>query len=61
MTKIKTAREILEENHFNEGLTVDEPCSYDISEDSMIEFGVKPRQLEHEEMEKKGVYRKFLA
>ena len=30
-------------------------------EDGMIEFGVKPRQLEHEEMEKKGVYRKFLA
>jgi len=30
-------------------------------EDGMIEFGVKPRQLEYEDMEKKGVYRKFLA
>jgi hypothetical protein len=30
-------------------------------EDGMIEFGVKPKHLEHIEMEKQGSYRKFLA
>jgi len=30
-------------------------------EDGMIDFGVKPKYLEHYEMEKQGCYRKFLA
>lgn len=30
-------------------------------DDGMIELGIKPKHLEHFEMEKQGVYRKFLA
>ncbi len=38
MSKIKTAREILLNNHANEGFKEDDQCTYDISIDSMIEF-----------------------
>jgi len=38
--EIKTAREILENNHINEGFKLDDQCTYDISVDSMIEFAV---------------------
>jgi hypothetical protein len=35
---IPTAKELLENNHINEGFKIDDECTYDISEDSMIEF-----------------------
>lgn len=64
--EIKTAREILEENHINEGFKLDDQCTYDISVDSMIEFAklhveaaLKTASKVDIKVEKRSVYGKY--
>jgi len=41
MSEIITARKLLQDNHINEGFEIDDECTYDISEESMIKFATQ--------------------